>query len=148
MTKRYAVSSLVLACSLLITGCETGKQHKEAVGHWNDTRAAVQGSLAAERYKLGNLDDARIAVDQAMLLSPDNPKYLVLSARIYIERNQLEYADRDVSHARKVAPGDGEADYLAGVIYQRWQRPTQALEYYTAACQKSPAKLAGDFCVG
>jgi tetratricopeptide (TPR) repeat protein len=36
----------------------------------------------------------------------------------------------------------GEADYLCGVVYQRWQKPQQAYELYVSACDKAPGELA------
>lgn len=135
-----------LALSLVLTGLSaTGgcakTNKKEAYHQWNAARAGVQGSLAAERYKLGSLDDARKAVDEAIKLDPENPTYHLLSARIYIEKNQLEQADQELASVRKVAPKNAEADYLAGIIYQRWQKPQLALDYYSQACEKAPGEL-------
>ena len=122
-------------------GCEAGKRRKEVYEHWNSARGGVQGSLAAERYKLGNLDDARKATDEAIKLDPTNATYRILSARIHIERNQLEAADQELATARKLAPRNGEPDYLSGIVYQRWQKQQLALDYYALACEKSPAEL-------
>src|ERR1700721_2432119 len=43
---------------------------------------------------------------------------------------------------RKNDPKNAEADYLSGVIYQRWQQPDKALQYYQAAVDKAPTELA------
>lgn len=131
----------VLILVIASAGCQPGKNKQEVYQHWNSARAGVQGSLAAERYKLGNLEDARKAVDEAIKLDPGNATYRVLSARIYIEKNMLEAADQELATARKLAPRLGDADYLSGIVYQRWQKPDLALTYYSQACEKSPGEL-------
>lgn len=142
MLRVHTVAVLFVAALIaLTTGCGRNKQKNEVYQHWNSARAAVQGSLANERYKLGNLDDARKAVDEAIKLDPKNPGYRILSARIYMERNMLEAADQELATARTLAPRLGEIDYLSGVIYQRWQKPELALEYYTKASEKQPGEL-------
>ena len=141
MRTSHALLLAVLSIGILAGGCDTGKNKKEAYKQWNSTRAAVQASLATERYKRGNMDEARKAIDDAIKLAPDNAAYRVISARIYIERNQLEMADRELAVGRTVNPRNAEIDYLSGVIYQRWERPQLALDYYTQASEKSPAEL-------
>jgi len=141
MRRLHIVFAIAMLLSFVGFGCQSGKQRKEAYAHWNSARGGVQGSLAAERYKLGNLDDARKAADEAIKLDPTNASYRVLSARIHIERNQLEAADQELATARKLAPTNGEPDYLSGIVYQRWQKPQLALDYYAIACEKSPAEL-------
>ena len=142
MTKHGWCAAMLMGACLLGMGCQGGTQKKEAYKHWNATRASIQASMATERYKLGNLEDARKAVDEAIKLDPENASYHVLSARVFIERNQLDLADKELEVARKLDPKNAEADYLAGVVYQRWQKPNLALEYYTAASEKSPTELS------
>ena len=40
--------------------------------------------------------------------------------------------------ARKLAPNDAEADYLSGVVYQRWQKPTGRLRVLQAGRREGP----------
>lgn len=138
---RFASTLSVIICVLLAAGCQSNKNKQEVVQKWASARAAVQGSLAAERYKLGNLEDARKAVDEAIKLDPLNADFHILSARIYMERNQLEAADQELAVARKLAPRRAEPDYLGGIVYQRWQKLNLALEAYTQACEKAPGEL-------
>lgn len=142
MNKRNRIAASLLCATLLaLAGCETGKQKKEAYQHWNATRAGIQASLATERYKLGNMEDARKAIDEAIKLDPQNAGYHIISARIFIEGNQLELADRELQLSRKLDPKNGEVDYLSGLIYQRWQKTNLALEHYSNACEKAPGEL-------
>src|SRR5690606_39938302 len=53
----------------------------------------------------------------------------------------LELAQKFCDQARKLDEKNAEADYLSGVIYQRWQRPETSLAYYTSATEKAPSEL-------
>lgn len=132
---------LVVVC-LSAAACNQKKQKQEAYDQWNAARANVQGNLATEQFKNGNLPDARKSVDEAMKLDPRKPVYHLLSARIYIETAALEAAQRELDIVRELDPRNAEADYLSGIVYQRWQKPNLALDYYTKATEKSPADLA------
>ena len=137
---------LVVLAALTIAfagGCQSrAKSKKEATARWNKARAGVMYSLASDQFKAGNLDQARKTVDQALKLDPANPAVLVLSAKVHVEQGQLEAGELQLEAARKAAPNMAEAYYLSGVVYQRWQKPQTAYEYYTAACDKAPAELA------
>ncbi len=79
---------------------------------------------------------------EALNLAPDNVPLRVLSAHVAIEQGELELAERELSAARKLDEKNAEIDYLTGVIYQRWERPETAYEYYRSASEKQPAELA------
>ena len=51
-------------------------------------------------------------------------------------------AEALAERARKLNPKDPEADYLSGVVDQRWQKPELALGFYSAASDKEPGELA------
>jgi len=51
-------------------------------------------------------------------------------------------AERDLAQARKIDPRNPEADYLSGVVCQRWQRSQEAFDYYRSASEKQPNELA------
>jgi Tfp pilus assembly protein PilF len=141
-TWQLVLAALVVA--LTAGGCQNGKgkDKKEATARWNRARAGVMLSLGADQFKAGNLDQSRTTVDAALKFDPQNPAIRVLSAKIYIEQGQLEAAERELVVARKAAPNLGESYYLSGVIYQRWQKPQTAYEFYTAASDKAPAELS------
>jgi Flp pilus assembly protein TadD len=138
----------VVAAALLLTlataGCQNPKQKnsKEANARWNRARASVLCSLAKDQYKAGSFDKCRKTVTDALKMDPMNAQLRILSARLAIEQGQLELAERELEHARKYAPNDPDGYYLAGVIYQRWQKPERAYEFYTAASDKAPIELS------
>lgn len=134
-----------LVLLLLLAACASTKSpsaQEAANKRWNDARANVLSTLAADQYANGNFDKARSTIDQAIRLSPDNAAGRVLSAKLYIEAGQLEAAERELLQALRDDPANAEAEYLSGVVYQRWQQPQRALEFYQRACDKAPAELA------
>jgi tetratricopeptide (TPR) repeat protein len=137
---------LLLLISLpILAACS---QHKDpsdqemAMKNWNDARSGVLLGLARDQYDEQSFDKSRETVDEALKMTPDSAPAHVLSARLYIEQGQLEAAERELAAARQLDPKDAECDYYSGVVYQRWQQPQQALEFYEKADAKAPAELA------
>jgi tetratricopeptide (TPR) repeat protein len=117
-------------------------QKEAARIHWNQTRASVLLTLAQDQYVTGNFDKSRQTTDEALAMDPQNAGLRILSAKLAIEKGRLEYAEGELKIARTSAPKNAEADYLAGVIYQRWQKLEVALNCYKAASAKAPTELA------
>jgi tetratricopeptide (TPR) repeat protein len=144
---RYHVPALVLILAL-ISGCSNKEQaHHEtqkeiAKKQWNAARAAVLASLAKDQYENGSFDKCRQTLDEAIKLDPENPGLWLQSAKLEIERGNLEPAERSLEKARGLAPKSGEADYLSGVVCQRWQKNQEAFEFYRSATEKQPTELA------
>jgi tetratricopeptide (TPR) repeat protein len=136
---------IALFALVLITGCSGKKnptQKEKAYKQWAAARANVMYALAQDQYKTGNFDNSRKTTNEALKLNPDHLQLRILSARLAIESAQLELAERELIEARRINPKDAESDYLAGVVYQRWQKPERALEFYTSAAEKNPGELA------
>ncbi len=134
-----------LAVVLIAAGCGGTKKptQKEAAKlQWNQTRANVLLSLAQNQYGIGNFEKSRQTTDEALALDPKNAGLRILSAKLGIEQGRLEAAEYDLRLARAGAPKNAEADYLSGVIYQRWQKPETAHNFYKSASEKAPAELA------
>lgn len=130
----------------LLAGCAGQKPQKtatqEGVERWNMARAGVLYSLAKEQYEAGNLDDARKTLTNASKYAPTHPQIRLLSAKVSIEQGQLELAESELNVLRELDSKSGEADYLTGVINQRWQKPEVAYQCYSRAAQKNPNELA------
>jgi len=145
MQKRnlWCVVATALVLTLATAGCanQKNKNSKEAQARWARARANVMCSLARDQYKAGAFDKCRKTLDDGIKIDPTNPQLHILSARLAIEQGQLELAERELELARKFSPNDPEGYYLSGVVYQRWQKPERAYEFYTAASDKAPAEL-------
>jgi tetratricopeptide (TPR) repeat protein len=144
---KWIVAASLIGTSLVLGGCaddpkKKPTQKEAAVAQWNRARAGVLVSLARDQYATGNFDSARKTVDEGLRMDPDNGPLRIVSAKLAIESGQLEQADKDLERARKANPKDPEADYLSGVVNQRWMKPEVALGFYTAASEKDPGELA------
>src|SRR4051812_17868512 len=142
MLKKSILPLVILA---LLAGCASAEK-KSSQAHvkeqWNRARANVMFGLARDQYTSGNFDPARKTVGDGLRLDPDNEPLLVLSARLAIEGGQLDLADRALEKAHQLNSKDPEADYLSGVVNQRWQKLDRAAEFYESAAQKNPDELA------
>ena len=117
-------------------------QKEAAQKHWAGARANVMGNMAKEQYETGNFDKCRTTIDEALKMDPENVGIRVLSAKLAIEQGNLELADKELVQARRLDPKNAEADYLSGVVCQRWQRGQEAFDYYRSASEKQPSELA------
>jgi tetratricopeptide (TPR) repeat protein len=138
--------TLGLVLALLISGCanqpkeKTAKQDGEI--RWRMARAGVLYSLAREQFENGNLDDSRKTINNALKYAPDHVMIRLLSSKLSIEQAQLDQAEAELNMVRELDPKNAEAEYLTGVIYQRWQKTDVAYEAYSRACEKNPNELA------
>ena len=143
MKNLYIILSILALC---VAGCSNDKPEptgrEKLHTQWNNASAGVLYGLAKQQYEGGNLADARKSLDEALRLQPDNVSLRILSARLSIEQGKLETAIKELENVRAIDPGNAEADYLMGVIYQRWQKPENALKWYVQASDKNPAELA------
>jgi tetratricopeptide (TPR) repeat protein len=129
----------------LLASCQGAKppQDKEvAQKHWSEARATVLYSLAQDQYKAHDFDKCKETLAQALKISPEGAPLHTLSAKVAIEQGQLELAEQELELARKFGPRDPEPYYLSGVVYQRWQKPVTALEFYKLASERAPAELS------
>lgn len=144
--KRSLTLAVVAAAAVLfgVAGCSNSHQKtqkQEATAQWNAARAAVLGGLARDQYQTGQFEKCRQTISEALRIEPDNAKLHVLSAKLAIEQGQLELADRELATARQLDPKDAEADYLSGVVSQRWQKTQAAFDFYSTAADKAPSEL-------
>lgn len=144
--KAAATSALALSLIALSGGCGNSAKRptpqQQANVQWNAARSGVMVGLAKDQYEAGEFDKAKQTIVDALKLSPQSAPAYILAARIAIEQAQLEVAERDLRLAREFDPKNAEADYLGGVVYQRWQKPDLAYESYTHANEKAPSELA------
>lgn len=144
----------LFALMILLSGCAAqdpekprAKAPQKSIGetaavNWNRARAAVMVSLAKSQYTAGNFDECRETVAKGLKLNPENSDLHVINAKLAIEDGQLEVADRELELALRFGPANAEAEYLSGVVYQRWGKLDMALDCYIRASQKAPTEPA------
>jgi Flp pilus assembly protein TadD len=121
---------------------KTPKQKEAAQKQWNGARSGVLYGLARDQYQAGEFETSRQTIGEALKLSPDNATLHVLAGKIQIEQGAFEPAETSLKRAAELDANNAEAQYLLGVIYQRWQRYAEASAAYAAAVAKAPAELA------
>ena len=144
---KIVIGSVGLLGGLGLVGCSTAhekspEQKQLAQAQWNDARSDVLLGLANEQYKDGNLDKCRQTVEEALKMQPNSAPLHVLSAKLDIEQGQMDAADNELKTAREIDHTCAEAYYLSGVVYQRWEKPEVAYDYYTHASELAPNELA------
>lgn len=135
----------LLVVSLLAAGCQSLKppdSKAAAQKRWNEARASILFGLAQDQYKGHDFDSCKQTCGEALKMVPESCPLHTLMAKVEIEQGQLEQAEKDLELARKFGPREPEPYYLSGVVYQRWQRPQLALEFYRQAGERAPAELA------
>ncbi len=123
-------------------GKKTPTQREAARAQWNTARATVLRSLAEDQYRNGDLDNSRKTVDDALRLDPTSVPLRLLSAKLFIETGELELATKQLDAVRLLDQTNAEADYLTGLVFQRWQQPKMALMHYDTAAEKNPNEMA------
>jgi tetratricopeptide (TPR) repeat protein len=144
----FQLQGLVLCVSLLFifNGCASSEKKPTdkdlAQKRWSAARSSVLVTLAKDQFKSGQFDQARQSCDEALRMAPENAQAHLISARLYVEKGQLEAGERELAAVRQITPNDAEAYYLSGVIQQRWQKNETAFEMYKLAADRSPAEIA------
>jgi tetratricopeptide (TPR) repeat protein len=130
--------SATVTGALLLTGCGGGQKHNETMrekqfGKWNLTRIGILYQLAEQQYKVGDYDKCQESLKDAFALKLDYAPIHILAAKVHIEKANLELALEQLNKAIQIKPSEPEPYYLLGVLYQRWQKPEVACDYYRQA---------------
>lgn len=141
--RKSTLATLTLAAAICAGGTGCANNGKSlAKERWNAARAGVLTSLARDQYNAGNFDNCAKTLKDALALQPKDVQLRILSAKLAIERGQLEVADAQLKLARELDPKNAEADYLSGVVQQRWANAAGALAYYEAALSKNGGEIS------
>jgi Tfp pilus assembly protein PilF len=135
--------NLAVALVALLAACQQNNNptpSEAAKAQWNTARANVMLSVATDQFNNGDFERARQTVDEAPRMDQKNAPLRILSAQLAIEQGQLDVADRELAEARTIDPKNPKAFYLSGVVYQRWEQPSKACEFYSTACDLDPGE--------
>ena len=145
MRRNFLYRTLVTATfTALFTGCAA--EHAKFVKPHEDGFAATRMSMlyqaAEQQYKVGELAKCRDSLRAAIEADAKHPyaPLFVLAGRVELEGGSLENAATDLKKAVELDGKNGEAFYLLGVVYQRWQKFDEAADYYKEAADKKPGE--------
>ena len=125
-------------------GCETTthRQHcDQAQGRWNRVRARVKRQLATQQFEAGHTREAVASAEEALGLDPADAETYVLLIRALLEAGDLSAAERALKAAEAMDLDSPELTYLRGVLAERSQRLSSALEHYRRAQQLDPSQM-------
>jgi tetratricopeptide (TPR) repeat protein len=137
--RSYAAAALVGAALIGLVGCAgTGADHNQTVKEgmkkqWAMARVGIVYQLAKQQYEAGEYSKCRETLQQAAGLPESYAPLNILAAKIEIEKGNLDLAYNQLKVAQLTDPSNPESYYFMGVVYQRWQKPEQALENYKLA---------------
>lgn len=112
-------------------------QREDARKRWDAMRGGARLQLAEKHLRAGRLHPALNELLAAFEIAPDHPRVHLGLARVYLELGELAKAREAAERARALA-GDAEADYVAGIVSQRYGDHGAALVRYEAAMRKAP----------
>jgi len=92
----------------------------------------------ARLITLKRFDEAFEIFNQVLLLDPHHVKALEARAVIYMQRGELELAEKDLEDALKLEPNNARLYYRLGQIYYRKKDLDRALELFTQAIDLEP----------
>ena len=131
--KRTATLTLLLAVAV-IGGCEEpGLQRAEAYERYHQTRSLMVYGVAAECFKVGDLDKAYANTVQAIGLDENYVPARVLLAKVLLERGRYPRALKELEKAQKLAPESPEVAFLRGVAFEKLRQFPEALKCYQKA---------------
>lgn len=103
-----------------------------------EQRAGIAIDRAQALVRLGRLDDARKALDEARQLAPGNAEGWLLSATLYRRQRDLAAAQRDIEQAGSLDPRDPAIGLEAGVIAMLDGREASARKSWDSVIATAP----------
>lgn len=128
--------------SVIIAGacsCQNPQEKKAAFKqNYNKTAAPVKLTAVENMLEQGQVESARVAIDDILKNSPDNAPAHVLSGRILLEQQQYGQARQSFEKAVSIDPNSSDAWSGLGVVAQFSDNHNQALEFYQKAMECNP----------
>ena len=138
---RFAALSLSAAALTTLTGClgGHGKYTQEHISLAKEKmsfmKSATEWDLARQAFLSGDLEKALTKVDGSIAINDTVVKSHVLKGRILIEMGDLGNAIKSLQTAETLSPEDPDTHYYLGVVYERLNRPQEALTHFENACE-------------
>lgn len=120
----------------------TQDQKAEAKQTWNTVRGDVKLQIVRQQLDADRLDEAQKVLETVLATSPQDARVHVLAARLRLEQGRMADARSAIVMAQQLAPTDGEVQYYAGIVAQRYGDLNTALTAYEAAATASTNNAA------
>ena len=124
-------TALMCQPDLFAAAYELGRLYK-AREQWERALECLirAANIAAEQ---DHLEEATLALNEALVLCPDSPELLVFLGRLLLAQERFEHADAAFRQALRHAPGNADIYNELGVVAYKLGRDSQAQRYYRRA---------------
>jgi len=102
------------------------------------TQDQIKIGLARAYMGQEQLDKARVALDEADAVNPDNAEVYYYRGVLAAHRKDYKAAAESLEKATKLAPDHAYAHYHAGLAYNILKRPDKMLEHFLAFLKLAP----------
>ncbi|MFO0828121.1 MAG: tetratricopeptide repeat protein [Phycisphaerales bacterium] len=120
-------------------GLEARKAARDRIGK---TSSLIVYDQARQSFESGQFDRALVQINEAIIRTPEEPKYWVLRGRILLEQGHLEESLKDFQKAIAIKPECAEAYYFQGIVHERWSRDEDAIAAYRKASELDQSKVS------
>ncbi|MFG0245674.1 MAG: tetratricopeptide repeat protein [Phycisphaerales bacterium JB052] len=132
----FATATLVAT----LAGCSgQGNYTREGVSMAKERmsflKSATEWELARQAFLAGDLEKALRKVDVSLEINDTVVKSHVLKGRILIEMGNIGNALESLQTAVTLDPGEPDAHYYLGIVYERISEPELAREHFEIACE-------------
>ncbi len=141
MRSRATALLLLSGLALSLGACAGGhgKYTKEGISlaeeRMSFMKSATEWDLARQAFLAGDLEKALDKVNGSIQINDQVVKSHVLKGRILIEMGELSGAIRSLNEAEAIDPQDPDTQYYLGVVFERLNRPQDALVHFKNACE-------------
>ena len=136
MKTRWAWILALGVMGMMVVGCNSQPQDvaaQQVKEHWNHSKAAMVYSVAAEQFRVGQLDVAYAKTTEALTLAPDYHLARILLGKIFIEQGKFADAATVLTAVCEKLPQSAEPAYLLGVAQEKMRQYDDALVSYRRA---------------
>lgn len=98
-------------------------------------KSATEWEMGRQAFLAGDLEKALRKVDASLSLNEGVTKSHVLKGRIMIEMGELGQALKSLHTAETLDPQDPDSQYYLGIVFERLNRPGEAVEHFMNACE-------------
>jgi len=136
------ILGLTLAAASGCSPTKTGMENRAAANErMSMVGAQVHFEQSKQHFATGQLDKALKEIDRAIERFPEHGDYHLLKGRVLLEQARLEQSLACFTTALEKNPRLADAQYYAGIVYQRWSDDRQAHTCYLQAYTIEPDKV-------
>jgi type IV pilus assembly protein PilF len=114
----WPILTLALLCGALVTGCSHTQSRDNSLGlDAENSPGDLYVAMAAEYYRLGQLEPALRRAEQAIAEDPKNPRAHYVIAVIYQQIGQVDRADSAFKRALELSPNNSDIRNAYGTFH-------------------------------